>query len=390
MSKILIITGILPVSAIEYKKTENDILLVTEDEIKSRYQNVSFKYIFTFPYANKILSKISLKWESYYKLKKQETFELKGRNLFLFPVFLLPKKVFFRNVLTRLSIFLHRKRIEKLIKDFNPTVLHAQDADTGAYIARLLSEKYGIPYVVTLRGLNRVIDKDVKINLVNAKSLIAISSRQITDGEKLVKKKITFIPHGVSDYFYNNKLDKKITEPVRLITVSRLLKLKNIDLVIKSLSTLKTDFVFDIYGDGAERESLLQLIKQLNLQDKVRLKGFVNNYELPYIFLKYDLFIMTSYPETLGRVYFEAMAGGLPVIASKRTGIDGLIEEGTEGFLLDTFDKDKFTKDLNQIISDFCTSNVSYEVMSKNAKVFAEQYSWDNIVPKYIELYRTN
>src|SRR5690606_19966715 len=243
MAKVLIIAGILPVSAIEYKKTENDILLVTEDEIKSSHQNISFKYMFTFPYANKILSRISLKWKSYHELKKQESFELKGRNLFLFPIFLLPMKAFFRNVLTRLSVFLHRKRIEKLIKEFNPTVLHAQDADTGAYIARLLSKKYNIPYVITLRGLNRIIDNKVKANLVGAKSLVAISSRQIADGEKLVNKKITFIPHGVNEYFYNNKEDKEINKPIRLITVSRLLKLKNIDLVIKSLSTLQSDFI---------------------------------------------------------------------------------------------------------------------------------------------------
>src|SRR5690606_7913380 len=337
-----------------------------------------------------ILSRISLKWKSYHELKKQESFELKGRNLFLFPIFLLPMKAFFRNVLTRLSVFLHRKRIEKLIKEFNPTVLHAQDADTGAYIARLLSKKYNIPYVITLRGLNRIIDNKVKANLVGAKSLVAISSRQIADGEKLVNKKITFIPHGVNEYFYNNKEDKEVNKPIRLITVSRLLKLKNIDLVIKSLSTLQSDFIFDIYGDGVERENLVQLIKQLNLEDKIRLKGFVNNSELPSIFSEYDLFIMPSFPETLGRVYFEAMATGLPVIASKGTGIDGLIKEGKEGFLLDTFNENKFIEDLHQILLDFKISNTSYEIMSKNARAFAEQYSWNSIVPKYVELYKTN
>ena len=72
--KILVITGILPVSAIEYKKTENDILLVTEDEIKKRHKNISFQYIFTFPYANKLLAIISLKWKTYYKLKKRSFF----------------------------------------------------------------------------------------------------------------------------------------------------------------------------------------------------------------------------------------------------------------------------------------------------------------------------
>src|SRR5690606_14824507 len=99
--KILVITGILPVRAIEYKKTENDILLVTEYEIIKRHQGISFQYIFTCPYANKALSKISLKWNSYYELKKKKKFVLRGRELFLLPVFLLPEKLFFRNFLSR-------------------------------------------------------------------------------------------------------------------------------------------------------------------------------------------------------------------------------------------------------------------------------------------------
>lgn len=386
--KVLVITGILPVSAIEYKKTENDILLVTEDEINSRNKDISFKYIFVFPYANRVLAKASLKWNSYYQLKQKEGFELKGRKLFLFPVFLIPKKVFFRNILTKLSVFLHRKRIDKLINNYQPTVIHAQDVDTGAYIARLLSKKYDIPYVVTLRGLNRIKDNEVKKNLEEAKSLIAISSQQIIEGEMLVNKKVNFIPHGVSQRFFKNKEYDEINQPIRLVTVSRLLKLKNIDLVIKSLSCFTHDFIFDIYGDGPEKDNLNQLIKQYNLEGKVNLRGFINNQDLPSALLKYDLFVMPSYPETLGRVYFEAMACGLPVIATKNTGIDGLITEKREGFLLEPFKEQKFIKELQEILYDFISLKIPYKNMSDNAKIYAEQYTWDRIVPKYIELYK--
>src|SRR5690606_30797277 len=124
--KILVITGILPVPAIEYKKTENDIHLVTEDEMIKRHRGISFQYSVTVLDANKALSKISLKWKSYYELKKKKKFVLRGRELFLLPVFLLPKKLFFRNFLSRISILLHQNRIEKLINDFKPTVIHAQ------------------------------------------------------------------------------------------------------------------------------------------------------------------------------------------------------------------------------------------------------------------------
>lgn len=387
--KILVITGILPVSAIEYKKTENDILLVTEDEIKKRHKNISFQYIFTFPYANKLLSIISLKWKTYYKLKKEEKFILKGRDLFLFPVFLLPKKVFFRNLLTRLSILFQQKKIDKLINDFRPTIIHAQDADNAAYIARILSHKYSIPYVVTLRSINRVSDNKVKKNLRDSKSLIAISSQQITEAKILTDKEITFIPHGVGEHFFNQDA-KKLSEPLRLVTVSRLLQLKNIDLVIKSLSTFQRNFIYDIYGEGNQKESLNKLILELGLANKIQLKGQISNQDLPIKFKEYDLFVMPSYPETLGRVYFEAMASGLPIVASKNTGVDGLIIDGKEGFLLNPLNEKDFTKSFQNILLDVANNPLSYDLMSKNAESFSKNFSWDNIVPKYIELYKVD
>lgn len=385
MVRVLIITGILPVSAIEHKKTENDILLVTEDEIISRYPDFSFRYIFVFPYANKILAKLSSKWKSYFELSKRNSFSLRGRSIVLLPVLLLPKRVFFRNVLIKISLYMHRKRIEKVIIDYKPTILHAQNADTDAFIARELSKRYNIPYIVTLRGLNYAPDSKIKINLSKANSLIAISSKQIFEGEKLVNKEIMFIPHGVKNSFYaDNSKRKEINYPIRLITVSRLLKLKNIDLVIRSLENVKYDYIFDIYGEGTEKEYLAQLIKKLGLENKIHLRGFINNSDLSVKFQEYDLFVMPSFPESLGRVYFEAMASGLPVIASKNTGIDGIITNEVEGFLIDHRSEKEMTTVLNLI-----TSNPDLLIrLGDNARRLAQRYRWENISKMYYDLYK--
>lgn len=385
MARVLIITGILPVSAIEHKKTENDILLVTEDEIVSKYPNVSFKYIFVFPFANRLLAKVSTKWKSYYELGKKSGFNLKGRNLILLPALLFPKRVFFRDLLIKVSLYIHRKRIKKEIQEYQPTVLHAQNSDTDAFIARELSRKYNIPYIVTLRGLTNTPDRLVKLNLKKAKSLIAISSKQILDGKKVSENNITFIPHGVKESFYAYNLRRKaIISPIRLITVSRLLKLKNIDLVIRALEKIKYDYIFDIYGDGPERESLEQLIKKFGLENKIHLQGFINNEDLPSKLREYNLFIMPSYPESLGRVYFEAMASGLPVIASKNTGVDGIITQGREGFLIDHQSE-------SQIVEIFELIGLNPNILNEmgdNAMLLSQKYQWKSISKIYYDLYK--
>lgn len=385
MVRVLIITGILPVSAIEHKKRENDILLVTEDEIITRYPSFSFKYIFVFPYANKPLASLTTKWKSYFELSKKTTFNLRGRSLTLLPVLLLPKKVFFRNILLRISLYVHRKRIDELIKDFKPTVLHAQNADSDAFIARKLSKKYNIPFIVTLRGLNSDPDSKIKNNLKKANSLIAISSKQITDGKKLVNKDIIFVPHGVKDSFYQNNLKREFSAyKIRLITVSRLLKLKNIDIVIRCLSEVKFDYIFDIYGEGTEYKNLESLIIKLGLEHKIRLQGFLENNELPNKFQEYDLFVMPSYPESLGRVYFEAMASGLPVIASKNTGIDGIIRNGIEGFIINHQEENEMATILDLIGN----KPEILKELGRNARQLAQNYKWENISKMYYDLYK--
>lgn len=389
MNRALIITGILPVSQIEHKKNENDILIVAEDKIREKDPSISFKYIFIFPFANSFLARISPKWHSYYKLKKQSYFKLKDRKLSLFPVFLLPKKLFFRNFLVRLSMFKYKKRLETIINDFKPTIIHAQDVDTSAYIAKKMSKKYNIPYVLTLRGVGVISDNKIRRNINSADAIVAISQKQIIDGKKLTKKDIQFIPHGISDTFFSDTTqmeEKPFT--LKLITVSRLIKLKNIDLVIRSLNKFKYYFILDIYGIGPEMENLRLLINNLGMEDKVNLKGYIPNTDLPKKLKEYNFFIMPSFPESLGRVYFEAMASSLPVIASRNTGIDGLISQGDEGFLINPLDEDNFSNELISLLEKIVANPSELEEMSKKARSFANDYAWDKIIPKYISLYR--
>lgn len=380
---VLVVSGILPISTIEHKKGENDILLVTEDEITSRFEDISFRYIFIFPYVNKLISKLSAKWNSYYNLAGNESYELNGRMIFLFPVFLLPKRLFFRNILTKYSLWQERKRLDRLIKDFQPTIIHAQDSDTSAYIARFLSKKYNVPYIVTVRGLNNISDNNVKLNLKHADCLIALSVKQKNDCLNLVKKEVHLIPHGVHNMFYIKTGGEKSYQTMRIICVARLIKLKNIDLVINSLKKIKGNYIFHIYGVGPEMESLRSLIKSLDLEDRIELKGFIDNKDLPKKLVEYNLFIMPSFPETLGRVYFEAMASGLPVIASKNTGIDGIISHGEEGFLVNH----ESEVELVHLLSNIMDNTIVLKEMSQYAYRKAENFNWDEVSKKYYNLY---
>lgn len=123
------------------------------------------------------------------------------------------------------------------------------------------------------------------------------------------------------------------------------------------------------------------------MTSKISFKGYVNHKALPPILQEHHLFIMPSFPEALGRVYFEAMASGLPVIASKDTGIHGLITDQKQGFLLDTKNKNEFIATLNLILEHITSQADMYNKLSENALSYAQAFSWSHIIPKYINLY---
>src|SRR5690606_33794820 len=149
--------------------------------------------------------------------------------------------------------------------EFNPNIIHAQNADSNAFIARWIKEKYGIPYVVTLRE-SRNPDGVIKRNLKEAEVLIALTNNKNTYevSQCGFKSKTKVIPHGIPISFFTSlesKEDKPKRDKFKLISVCRLLSFKNLDIIIRKLNDVKDiiDFEYKIYGEGPEYDSLKKL-----------------------------------------------------------------------------------------------------------------------------------
>ena len=383
MITVLNITGLLPLKDIVRKKNENDILFITEKKLKEKYKDISIHYLLILPDTNKLLALISKKWKSYYKVKKSGSYLIRRRPVFVLGMIQLPRSLSFRSMLYEISFQRNKKKIRKIIEETNPTIIHAQNSNADAYLARRIKDDFHIPYVVTLRELNRIADSTVALNLKNANKLIALSPTQLKAAKKLTDKPIELIPHGIPEVFFVDKIPEKNHEELKLISVCRLLKLKNLDLVIEALSNYEGEFIYDIYGDGPEMENLQISITKFKLNKRIRLKGFIVHEKLPDILQDYNLFVMPSFPETLGRVYFEAMACGLPVLASKNTGIDGLIRDKKEGFLVEPEDLDS----LRQILHHLLKNKECLSIMSSYARTLAENYKWDRITSELYKIY---
>lgn len=182
--------------------------------------------------------------------------------------------------------------------------------------------------------------------------LKCIPKRYITVSKYL--KEILFnrgIPASKIDVIYNGIREVKRIEnrekrdKVIIGSVGRLEKEKGYDLLIKAANDIKGDFEINIYGEGRQERVLQEMIDEIDLSDKVKLKGFSNDIDKEYE--KMDLYIQPSRSEGFGLSLVKAMSYGIPVIVSNRGSFPELLT-GYNGQILENLDQESITKILNQ------------------------------------------
>ena len=151
--------------------------------------------------------------------------------------------------------------------------------------------------------------------------------------------------------------------------------------------------VFDFYaGDGEEREGLINRISSMGLKETVHLMGNVAHNRLTQILNAADIFILTSVAEGVPNAILEAMACGLPVVATDVGGISEVVKPGVNGFLIDTRQPRDVAKALRQTFEKqevlgqgaIVTINKNYSMESvakKNGRLFKEVVSSQTVSP---------
>lgn len=154
----------------------------------------------------------------------------------------------------------------------------------------------------------------------------------------------------------------------RYIQVSILMDRKYPHKTIKGVSEAYEgrDFSLELVGDGGMMDALRTQVENAGLQDKVTLCGRIPRNEVVEKLDKADVFILVSRNEVFGLVYIEAMARGCIVIASRREGMEGIIEDGVNGFFCEAGDSTELANVIRRI-----QSLTNKERASISAKAYA-------------------
>lgn len=189
---------------------------------------------------------------------------------------------------------------------------------------------------------------------------------------------VEIVPNGVDIEHFSKETKMlpvgKESGDIFLITTSRLVKKNAVEDIIESLTHLAPNIKLLILGIGPLEQELRTLTKNLTLESRVNFVGFVPNKELPAYLHQSDIFIRPSLSEGFGISFVEAMAAGLPVIATPVGGIVDFLVEGRTGLFCEVKNPKSIADQVELLIND---NKLYRRIIINSYTMVKEKYTWD-------------
>ena len=172
-----------------------------------------------------------------------------------------------------------------------------------------------------------------------------------------------------------------------LLFVGRIEPLKGIDVLVRAASQLESGYQLLVVGgdakDARKKAELQRLSHELGVVGNIRFVDAVPHEELPIIYNAADVCIVPSYYESFGLVALEAMACGVPVIASRVGGLKETVRDGQDGFLVPWRCPEPFAERVDLLL----TNEPLRASMGEEARRAAEAYTWSAVAEQIEDVY---
>jgi len=291
----------------------------------------------------------------------------------------------------------------RLARQFRPDLVHIHSGFPTGPLGYWLKITQGIPYIMTLHGgevpgflpeevgtLQDILAPATRVVWSAASSVIAVSEGLRDLSLKAIPKvDIKVIPNGVDcQYFTPAERCREPDGPTRLLFVGRVVRQKGLSYLLHALAHLKSQGVVHwrlrIVGDGPMRAPLEAQAAECGIADWVTFTGWLPFETIPDEMRGADLFVLPSIVEGMPLVLLQAMACGLPVLATEVPGSVDLVEPGGNGLLAPAKNPPALAEALAALLSD----GMLCEAMGKRSREIALTMDWSEIAKAYYDLYQ--
>lgn len=238
------------------------------------------------------------------------------------------------------------------------TQMHNHFGDASATVTMLASEMTGIPFSMTLHGPTVFLEpRRWRLDMKIARSRFVACISQFCRSQAMLFSderdwgKLHVVHCGIDPALYVQGR----CQGAKIVFVGRLDPVKGVSLLLDAFAEIRRrhpDATLTLAGDGPARESLEHRCHGLGLSDCVTFTGFIDETAVADLLNASDLFVLASFAEGLPVVLMEAMATGLPVVASQIAGIPELVRDGENGLLIPAGDTASLIAAIDRLLSD--------------------------------------
>lgn len=294
------------------------------------------------------------------------------------------------------ALRLHKRKLKNILINLKPDIVITLGEEDINFIAsikgnwKLIREYH---WTTRLRHVlynqnsikNKILTKlanlyESKILMRNFNKIVILSENE---KKKFYKNNNNIIVIPNPKTFYCDNKAQLINK--KLISIGRLSVQKNFSSLIrifKKVNEYEPEWILEIYGDGPEKNKLQKMISEMNLYNKVFLKGSTT--QIKDILLDSTIFLLSSLWEGMPLVILEAMTCGLPVLSYKcPSGPADLIIDGENGFLIPQGSESLFADRIIEIIKN----KELRSKMGQNSKKLSNNYNLENIMFKWQNLF---
>ena len=293
-------------------------------------------------------------------------------------------------------LFKARRHYRRLLTKNSYDMIHAFFGFPTGWLCYKTADK--IPYVISLRGsdvpgYNVRLGLDYKILAPLFKKIWASAALVVANSKGLKQLANEFMPdldisvisNGVDTERFYPQNGRTIRRPVKLLTVSRLIKRKRINLLIQAIKMLlerNIEARLNIAGEGALMQDLKGLAtQQMGIAEYVNFLGRIESEQMPSVYRDNDIFVMSSEHEGMCNAMLEAMASGLPIITTPCEGVEELITDN--GIVVER----STAESIAEAVKKLANEPQRYNEMSLAAREKSQQFSWKKVADEYVKCY---
>lgn len=292
----------------------------------------------------------------------------------------------------------------KVIDDFKPDIINCHHIMINSWVARYVRSLYGIKFVLTSHAsCVHTIQSDRRYYRLSRDALRAAHAITVVSGDaraQMLKvfgsdlsKKTRTIPGGVRLSMYPQSKPKHYLETIRekyhipkerlVLFTGRLISGKGIEYLVQAAKKIKGHII--IAGDGPHRKEIEELINRKQLPN-VQLLGFLDHSVLVDLYYLADVFVSPSLlNEAFGLVTVEAMAAGVPVVVTRKSGMPIGIKDKYNGLYV----RPRSGVDIAEKVNYLLDNEMLRTRMGWHARdTVIKKFTWSHIAGKFDTIFR--